>query len=57
MAKGKKSINIENDEKKEVPKSEFEMLYQESTATFNEGEIVKGKIVDITSKEDRKSVV
>ena len=47
----KNGLDVENNETKEVEKSEFERLYQESTATFNEGEIVKGKIVNITSKE------
>ena len=51
MTKEKNRVDVENTESKEVEKSEFERLYQESIATFNEGEIVKGKIVDITSKE------
>ena len=51
MIEEKNGLDIENNEEKEVEKSEFEKLYQESITTFNEGEIVKGKIVDITSKE------
>ena len=40
------------DEKEEVrPESEFEKLYKESIKAFNEGEIIKGKIVGITPKD------
>lgn len=44
-------IEEENTEIQEVPQSEFAKLYAESIKAFSEGEIVKGKIVEITSKE------
>jgi len=47
----KNNLEVENKDTKEVVKSEFEKLYQESIATFNEGEIIKGRIVNITPKE------
>ncbi|MDP3790662.1 MAG: 30S ribosomal protein S1 [Candidatus Omnitrophota bacterium] len=51
MTKEKNDVDVENNEMKDVPKSEFQRLYEESITTFNDGEIVKGKIVNITSKE------
>ena len=51
MAKEKNSIELEKTDKEEVYVSEFEKLYKESIKSFNNGEIVTGKIVAITSKE------
>ena len=51
MVKENNNLDVENNESKEVEKSEFEKLYQESIMVFSEGEIVKGKIVNLTPKE------
>lgn len=51
MVDKKNRDDVEKNQDKEVPESDFAKLYRESIATFNEGEIVKGKIVAITPKE------
>jgi small subunit ribosomal protein S1 len=51
MADKKKGLDMDDTGSKEVEKSEFQKLYEESINVFKEGEIVKGKIVDITPKE------
>ncbi len=51
MVEKKKNIDVEKSENEEVKESDFAKLYRESISTFNEGEIVKGKIVAITSKD------
>lgn len=51
MIEEKNNLDVENNDLKEDTRSEFEKLYQESITTFKEGEIITGKIVDITSKE------
>lgn len=51
MVEENKGIDAEKDEKGEVEESAFAKLYRESITSFNEGEIVKGKIVGITPKE------
>ena len=51
MTKENNNTDVENIDSGEVHVSEFERLYKESIKTFNNGEIVTGKIVAITSKE------
>lgn len=51
MVNKNNNIDVEKNETGEVKESEFAKLYRESITSFNEGEIVKGKIVGITSKE------
>jgi len=51
MVKENNNLEVENTDSKEEEKSEFEKLYQESIKSFKNGEIVKGKIVNITPKE------
>jgi small subunit ribosomal protein S1 len=51
MTNEKNGIELEKTDKEEVYVSEFEKLYKESIKSFNNGEIVTGKIVSITSKE------
>ena len=51
MVNEKNNLDVENTDTKEVEKSEFEKLYLESIANFKNGEIVKGKIVNLTAKE------
>ncbi len=51
MTKENNGIEVENTDKGEVYVSEFEKLYKESIKSFNNGEIITGKIVAITSKE------
>ena len=52
MVEEKYSMTDEHNEGGEVKKSEFATLYEQSVAaTIKEGQIVKGKIIDITPKD------
>ena len=51
MTNENNNTDVEKTDSEEVYVSEFEKLYKESIKTFNNGEIVTGKIVAINSKE------
>ncbi|MBI5124463.1 MAG: 30S ribosomal protein S1 [Candidatus Omnitrophica bacterium] len=51
MVQGKNNVDLEKSNNEEVQESDFAKLYRESISTFKEGEIVKGKVVGLTSKE------
>ena len=51
MVNEKNNIELEKNDKEEVAESEFEKLYKETIKVFNEGEIIKGKIVAINPKD------
>src|SRR3989338_11549716 len=51
MVKEKNNIDVEKNDEGEAPESEFEKLYKESIKIFNEGEIIKGRIVAVTPKD------
>ncbi len=51
MVEEKKDVEEPEEETKEVRSDEFSKLYQESITDIKEGQIVKGKILAITSKD------
>src|SRR3989338_4225729 len=51
MVEEKNNIDVEKNDEGEAPESEFEKLYKESIKIFNEGEIIKGRIVAVTPKD------